>query len=147
MTQASSSQEPQRGYTGSYGVGLEREVIFTEEAPAPVGPYSQAIRVDSSVFVAGQVGMDPATGELAAGIGAQTRQALQNLAAVLEASGGSLDNVVKTTVFLADLDHFAQMNEVYAEFFTDNPPARSAVQVARLPLDALIEIEAIGVVE
>ncbi|MBS1253971.1 MAG: 2-iminobutanoate/2-iminopropanoate deaminase [Anaerolineales bacterium] len=147
MTQASSSQEPQRGRTESYGVGLEREVILTEEAPAPVGPYSQAIRVDSSVFVAGQVGMDPATGELADGIDAQTRQALQNLAAVLGAAGGSLNNVVKTTVFLADLDHFTQMNEVYAEFFPGDPPARSAVQVARLPLDALVEIEAIGIIE
>lgn len=148
MTQDSTSQQPQRGYAESYGVGLEHEVIETDKVPAPVGPYSQAIRVDNSVFVAGQIGLDAATGKLVDGdIKAQTRQALQNLSAVLEAAGTTLNNVVKTTVFLADLDDFADMNEVYAEFFADHPPARSAVQVARLPLDALIEIEAIAIVE
>lgn len=148
MTADRTEQQPQRGYAESLGVGVERVVIMTEEAPTPVGPYSQAIRVDSSVFAAGQVGIDPATGKMVdGGIQEQTRQALKNLAAVLEAAGGSLANVVKTTVFLADLDHFSAMNQVYAEFFPDGPPARSAVQVARLPLDALIEIEAIGIVE
>lgn len=147
MTSESTSEQAQRGYAESFGVGLEREVVNTDQAPAPVGPYSQAIRVDNSVFAAGQLGVDRATGELAQGIKGQTRQALQNLAAVLKAAGGSLESVVKTTVFLADLADFADMNEVYAEFFPDGPPARSAVQVARLPLDALIEIEAIGIVE
>lgn len=148
MIQDSPPQQPQPGYAQSLGVGLEREVIFTDGAPAPVGPYSQAIRVDSSIFAAGQLGLDPATGKLVdGGVQAQTRQALLNLAAVLEAGGSSLANVVKTTVFLANLDDFAAMNEVYAEFFPDAPPARSAVQVARLPLDARIEIEAIAVVE
>ncbi|MFQ5593022.1 MAG: RidA family protein [Anaerolineae bacterium] len=127
---------------------MEREVIRTEGAPAPVGPYSQAIRVDNSIFTAGQIGLDPTTGKLVDGdIQAQTRQVLQNLSAVLEAAGTSLDKVVKTTVFLSDLNDFGAMNEVYAEFFTDHPPARSAVQVARLPLDALIEIEAVAIVE
>lgn len=148
MTSESAAQRPQRGYAESYGVGVEREVVETDQAPAPVGPYSQAIRVDSSVFTAGQLGVDPDTGKLAeGGIQEQTRQALQNLAAVLGAAGTSLGNVVKTTVFLADLDHFAAMNQVYAEFFPEGPPARSAIQVARLPLDALIEIEAIAIVE
>jgi 2-iminobutanoate/2-iminopropanoate deaminase len=141
------SEQPQRGYAESLSVGLHRQVVRSEHAPAPVGPYSQAIRVDNSVFAAGQLGIDSQTGELAEGIQAQTRQALQNLAAVLEAAGTSLANVVKTTVFLADLDHFAAMNEAYAEYFPDDPPARSAVQVARLPLDALIEIEAIAIAE
>lgn len=147
MTQDSTSQQLQGNPAGSYGVG-GREVIETDQAPAPVGPYSQAIRVDNSVFTAGQVGMDPATGKLAEGdIKAQTRQALENVSAILEAAGASLGSVVKTTVFLADLDDFANMNEVYAEFFPESPPARSAVQVARLPLDALIEIETVALVE
>lgn len=148
MASGDTTEQPERGYAESYGVGVERQVVYTEKAPAAVGPYSQAIRVDSSVFTAGQLGMDPTSGELVdGGIQAQARQALENLAAVLDAAGTSLDNVVKTTVFLANLDHFAAMNQVYAEFFPDGPPARSAVQVARLPLDALIEIEAIAIVE
>ncbi|MFQ5341007.1 MAG: RidA family protein [Anaerolineae bacterium] len=127
---------------------MEREVIRTDHAPVPVGPYSQAIRVDNSVFTAGQIGLDPATGKLVdGGIQSQTRQVLQNLSAVLEAAGTSLEHVVKTTVFLSDLDDFGEMNEVYAEFFADHPPARSAIQAARLPLDALIEIEAVAIVE
>ncbi|RME44089.1 MAG: RidA family protein [Chloroflexi bacterium] len=148
MAQDSPSQQPERGFAESYSVGPEREVITTDKAPAAVGPYSQAIRVDNSVFTAGQIAIDPRTGKLVEGdIQAQTRQVLQNLSAVLEAAGTSLANVVKTTVFLADLSDFAAMNEVYAEFFPDGPPARSAVQVARLPLDALIEIEAIAFIE
>lgn len=148
MIQDSSSERLECGYAEPYGVGLEREVIVTDKAPTPVGPYSQAIRVDHSVFAAGQVGLDPATGRLVdGGIIAQTRQALQNLLAVLEAAGTSLDNVVKTTVFLTDLDDLGHINEVYAEFFPDRPPARSTVQVVRLPLDALVEIEAIAIIE
>ena len=128
-------------------VGIHREVVASERAPKALGPYSQAIRIDSTVFCSGQVGLDAATGRLVAGdVQAQTRQALANLAAVLEAAGTSLPNVVKTTVFLANMDEFQEMNAVYAEFFPQSPPARSTVQVARLPLGALVEIEAIAVV-
>jgi 2-iminobutanoate/2-iminopropanoate deaminase len=148
MAQDSPSGQPQPGYAEPFGIGLERQVVVTDKAPAAVGPYSQAIRVDHTVFTAGQIALDPATGKFVeGGIRAQTRQVLQNLSAVLQAAGTSLDNVVKTTVFLANLDDFKDMNEVYAEFFPGHPPARSAVQAARLPLDALIEIEAIAVVE
>ena len=148
MAQDSSSEQLERGHAEPFGVGLEREVIRTDRAPVPVGPYSQAIRVDNSVFTAGQIGLDPATGKLVdGGIQPQTRQVLQNLSAVLEAAGTSLEHVVKTTVFLSDLDDFGEMNEVYAEFFAGHPPARSAIQAARLPLDALIEIEAVATVE
>ncbi len=148
MAQDSSSEQLERGHAEPFGVGLEREVIRTDRAPVPVGPYSQAIRVDNSVFTAGQIGLDPATGKLVdGGIQSQTRQVLQNLSAVLEAAGTSLEHVVKTTVFLSDLNDFGEMNEVYAEFFADHPPARSAIQAARLPLDALIEIEAVATVE
>lgn len=128
-------------------VGIHRDVIASERAPKALGPYSQAIRIDSTVFCSGQVGLDPATGQLTAGdVQSQTRQALSNLSAVLEAAGTSLANVVKTTVFLANMDDFQAMNQVYATFFPQTPPARSTVQVARLPLGALVEIEAVAVV-
>jgi len=120
-------------------------VIQTERAPKAIGPYSQAIVANGFIFTAGQLGLDPATGELAAGgIEAQTRQALRNLQAVVEAAGGSLTTVVKTLVFLQNMDDFAAMNKVYSEFFQINPPARSAVQAARLPRAAMIEIEAVA---
>jgi 2-iminobutanoate/2-iminopropanoate deaminase len=130
------------------GRGIEREVIAADKAPKAIGPYSQAIRVDATVFTAGQVAIDPATGKLVEGdVSAQTRQVLANLAAVLEAAGTSLAHVVKTTVFLANMDDFVAMNQVYAEAFSEKPPARSTVQVARLPLGALVEIEAVAIVE
>jgi 2-iminobutanoate/2-iminopropanoate deaminase len=130
------------------GIGLERQIIATEKAPAAVGPYSQAVRVNNSIFTAGQVALDPATSKLVEGdIAAQTRQVLENLLAVLEAAGSSLAQVVKTTVYLTDMDDFAAMNQVYAEFFPADPPARTTVQVARLPLGARLEIEAIAVAE
>lgn len=123
------------------------DVIFTDRAPRPVGPYSQAYRAGGMLYTAGQVALDPATGELVAGgIAAQTRQALRNLEAVLSAGGSSLGNVVKTTIFMADLAEFSQMNAVYAEFFTQNPPARSTVQVAGLPKGARVEIECVAVI-
>ncbi len=123
------------------------EPILTDQAPQPAGPYSQAIRAGDLLFVAGQVPLDPATGEMPDGIAAQTRQALENVRAIVHAAGGSLRHVVKTTVFLQDLADYAAMNEVYATFFPDQPPARAAVQVARLPKDALVEIEAMACLE
>jgi 2-iminobutanoate/2-iminopropanoate deaminase len=125
---------------------MNREIIATDQAPGAVGPYSQAVRVGDFVFTAGQIPLDPATGQMVeGGIEAQARQALTNVSAVLEAAGTSLANVVKTTVFLADMGEFKAMNGVYAEFFPDAPPARSAVQAAALPLGARIEVEAIAV--
>ncbi len=127
---------------------MNREIVATDKAPGAVGPYSQAVRVGDFVFTAGQIPLDPATGQMVEGdIEAQARQALTNVSAVLEAAGTSLSNVVKTTVFLADMDEFQAMNGVYAEFFPDAPPARSAVQAAALPLGARIEVEVIAIVK
>jgi 2-iminobutanoate/2-iminopropanoate deaminase len=123
---------------------LKREVIATKKAPGAVGPYSQAIRVGDFVFTAGQLALDPATGKLIeGGIEEQTRQVLRNISAVLEAAGSSLDKVVKTTVFLADMGDFRAMNGVYGEVFANEPPARSTVEVG-LALGALIEIDAMA---
>lgn len=122
-----------------------KKIISTEKAPKAIGPYSQAIRTDNFVFTAGQVGLDPATMELVEdGIEAQTRQVLTNLQHVLESADSGLKFVVKTTVFLQDMGDFAAMNTVYAEFFPENPPARSTVQVAGLPKGALVEIECVA---
>lgn len=126
---------------------MERTVVATDKAPAAVGPYSQGIRVGKFLFTAGQLGVDPATGKLVeGGIEAQTRQALTNLSAVLEAAGTSLAHVIKATVFLKDIQDFQAMNGVYAQFFPADPPARSAVQVAALPLGGMVEIEAVAVI-
>ena len=116
--------------------------ITSEKAPKAIGPYSIAIQTDGLVFCSGQLGLDPASGELAADIEAQTRQALTNLKNVLEASGSSLEKVVKTTVFLKDMADFPRMNPVYGEFFPSTPPARSTIAVAGLPRGGLVEIEA-----
>lgn len=122
-----------------------REPVQTDKAPAAIGPYSQAIRAGGFVYVSGQIPIDPATGQfVAGGIGEQTERVLQNLSAVLEAAGSGLNMVVKTTVFLADMQEFAQMNEVYAKFFTEAPPARATVAAAGLPRDARVEIEAVA---
>jgi 2-iminobutanoate/2-iminopropanoate deaminase len=124
---------------------MAKEIITTDKAPAAVGPYSQAVRVGDLIYTAGQLGIVPGTKEFAGpGIEAQTRQALENLKAVLEAAGSCLKHAVKNTVFLADMGEFARMNVVYAEFFAENPPARSAVQVAALPLGGRIEIESVA---
>ena len=124
---------------------MQRNVIQTDKAPAAVGPYSQAVRVGHFVFTAGQVGIDPAAGKIVAeDVVGQTHQVMRNLREVLRQAGTDLDNVVKTTVFLADMGHFRAMNEVYGGYFGDKPPARSTVEVAQLPLDALVEIEAIA---
>ena len=119
--------------------------ISTKKAPAAIGPYSQAIRVGNIVYTSGQIPLDPATGAFVeGGIKEQTRQALTNIKAILEEAGTSMDNVVKTTVFMANMDDFADMNAVYAEFFTEPYPARSVVAVKTLPKGALIEIEGIA---
>ena len=123
-----------------------KEILSTTAAPAAIGPYSQGVSTGSLVITSGQLPIDPATGAFAeGGIKEQTRQSLKNVQAVLAAAGLTMDNVIKTTVFLKDMNDFAAMNEVYATFFTANPPARSAVEVARLPKDGLVEIEAIAV--
>lgn len=128
---------------------MDRKIVLTSKAPQPIGPYSQGIVAGPGLLVtAGQIPADPATGELVQGnIQAQTRQALENLKSVLEAAGASLKDVVKTTVFLKDLSDFVPMNDVYSEYFQNSPPARTAVEVARLPKDAKIEIEALAIVE
>lgn len=124
---------------------MMREVVNTNNAPAAIGPYSQAIKIGSLVFTSGQIPIDPATGEIVPGdVEAQTEQVLKNLEAVLVAAGSSLDKVVKTTLFIKDMNSFASINEVYAGFFQEAPPARSTVEVARLPKDVLIEIEAVA---
>ncbi len=126
---------------------MDKKIIATEKAPAAVGPYSQGVGAGDLVFTAGQLGIIPGTKDFAGSdIESQTRQALENLKAVLEAGGSCLEHVVKVTVFLQDIEEFSRMNQVYAEFFTHNPPARSAVQVAALPLGGRVEIEAVGVV-
>ncbi len=125
---------------------LDKEVVAPEGGPKAIGPYSLGIIANHFVFTAGQIGLDPETGNLVpGGVQAETRQALVNLRTILEEAGSHLDLVVKTTVFLRDIQDFAAMNEVYAEFFSQNPPARSAVQVAALPKGAAVEIEAVAV--
>lgn len=122
-----------------------KEIISTENAPGAIGPYSQAIKAGGIIFCSGQIPIDPATGNFVSDVVAeQTEQVLKNLSAVLEAAGASLNDVVKTTVFLADMNDFAEMNEVYGRFFIENKPARATVQAARLPRDAKVEIECIA---
>jgi 2-iminobutanoate/2-iminopropanoate deaminase len=124
-----------------------KDIVATERAPRAIGPYSQAVRAYDLIFASGQIPIDPGTGEfVAGGIAEQTEQVLRNLTAVFEAAGVGLDQVVKTTVFLADMDDFTAMNEVYGRFFAEDPPARATVQAARLPRDARVEIEAIAVI-
>jgi len=124
-----------------------KDIIATDRAPRAIGPYSQAVRAGNLVFASGQIPIDPATGEFVpGGIAEQTEQVLRNLTAVFEAAGLGMDQVIKTTVFLADMDDFTAMNEVYGRFFSAAPPARATVQAARLPRDARVEIEAIAMV-
>lgn len=122
-----------------------KQVLATDQAPAAIGPYSQGIAASETVYVSGQLPLDPAIGAFPEGIAAQTAQSLKNIQAILAQQGMTLANVVKTTVFLADINDFAEMNKVYGEFFTQPYPARSAVQVAKLPKDAPLEIECIAV--
>ena len=124
---------------------MQRKTVATQKAPGAIGPYSQAIKTDTMVFVSGQLAIDPASGELVRGdIRQETRQVLTNLQAILAAAGSALEMVVKTTVYIADMDQFGDINEAYAEFFKTDPPARACVEVARLPKDAGVEIEAIA---
>src|SRR3990170_457684 len=122
-----------------------KQVIKTDRAPKPIGPYSAGVRSGDLVFTAGQIGLDPLTGEVVpGGIQAETRQVLRNLQGILEAAGSSLQDVVKTTVFLRDVNDFTQMNAIYAEFFSQDYPARSTVQVSALPKGVAVEVEAIA---
>jgi 2-iminobutanoate/2-iminopropanoate deaminase len=122
-----------------------RDIVLTDRGPKPIGPYSQAIRTNGFLFVSGQVALDPKTDEMTGGeIRQQTERVFENIKGILEAAGSNLHNLVKTTVFLKDMNDFSTMNEVYAKYFTLAPPARSTVQVARLPKDALVEIEVIA---
>lgn len=122
-----------------------KSIVNTAKAPAAIGPYAQAVKTESLVITSGQLPIDPATGAFPEGIQAQTRQSLTNVKAILEEAGLTMDAVLKTTVFLSDMNNFGAMNEVYATFFTEGSfPARSAVEVARLPKDALVEIEVIA---
>jgi len=123
---------------------VNRTIIRTEKAPAAVGPYSQAVKIEQFVFTSGQIGINPLTGQLRLGIEEQTRQILSNLAAVLSAAGSGMERIVKTTIFLTDIAEFSTVNKIYAEAFTEEPPARSTVQVSALPLGALVEIEAVA---
>ena len=124
---------------------MSKDVISTSNAPAALGPYSQAIRWGDLIFVSGQIPIDPATSQVVGDdVAAQTERVLQNLTAILEAAGASLGQVLKTTVYLRDLNDFGKMNEVYARFFSERPPARATVQVARLPRDVSVEIEAVA---
>ena len=125
-----------------------KDIIATDRAPRAIGPYSQAVRAGNLIFASGQIPIDPSTGEfVAGGIAEQTEQVLRNLTAVFEAAGIGLAQIVKTTVFLADMEDFVAMNEVYGRFFAQQPPARATVQAARLPRDARVEIEAIAVAD
>ncbi len=123
---------------------MTKKPITTEKAPAAIGPYSQAVRVGNLVFTSGQLPINPETGEMPESIEEQTKQSLENVKAILEAEGLGMENIVKTTVFLSDMNNFVKMNDIYKTYFQGDFPARSAVQVARLPKDALVEIEAIA---
>lgn len=123
---------------------MTKQVIATDKAPAAIGPYSQAIRVGDMIFTSGMIPVIPATGEIVEGIENQARQALSNVKSLLESQGRSMSDIIKTTVFIKNMDDFAKVNEVYATFFEGDFPARSCVEVARLPKDVLIEVEAIA---
>jgi 2-iminobutanoate/2-iminopropanoate deaminase len=124
-----------------------RDLVLTDRGPKPIGPYSQAVRANGFLFLSGQIALDPKTGEISgAGVAEQTERVLENIKGIVEAAGSKMPHVVKTTVFLKNMNDFAAMNEVYARYFTAAPPARSTVEVARLPKDALVEIEVTAVI-
>jgi 2-iminobutanoate/2-iminopropanoate deaminase len=124
---------------------VEKQIIFVQNAPAAIGPYSQAVKAGNFIFTSGQLPLNPLTGTMAADIEKQTLQSLNNIKSILEAAGSGLGKVVKTTIFLKDLNDFTKVNEIYNRFFADNYPARSCIQVAQIPKDALIEVEAVAV--
>lgn len=125
---------------------MKKQIILTENAPAPIGPYSQAVKVDGTLYVSGQIPMNPLTGEMEnENIEAETNRVMQNIEAILETAGFSFSDVVKATIFITDMNLFARINAVYANYFTSNPPARETVQVVRLPKDANVEISVIAV--
>ena len=130
------------------GGKMEKKVVFTEKAPKPIGPYSQAIIAGNLIFTAGQIPIDPATNQVVQGdIKEQTRRVLENLRAILESAGATFDDVVKVTIYMKDLNEFSAMNEVYSEYFKNSPPARTTVEVSRLPRDVRIEIDLIAIVK
>ncbi len=127
---------------------MNKNTISTDKAPAAIGPYSQAVKVNNLIFISGQIPLDPTSGELIGGdIKVQTRRVLENLNEIITAGGGTMEHIVKTTVYLNNMDDFLLMNEIYAEFFPNNPPARACVEVSRLPKDVAIEIDAIASIE
>ena len=126
---------------------MNKQTLNTQNAPAAIGPYSQGVKVGNLIFTSGQLPINTQSGELVADIEGATKQSLDNVKAILESSGSAMDKVIKTVVFLRDMNDFAAMNAVYATYFPSNPPARSAVEVARLPKDAIVEIEAIALAE
>lgn len=127
---------------------MNKEIIYSKNAPAAIGPYAQGIKVGNLLFISGQLPINPKTGELLTGdIQAQTKQVIENLKAIIEEAGATLEDVVKTTVFLKDMNEFSLVNEVYGEYFKENPPARVCVEIARLPKDAQVEIEAVVLVK
>ena len=123
---------------------MNKHIVSTPNAPAAIGPYSQGVKIENLIFTSGQLPLNPQSGELVADIEGATRQSLDNVKAILESAGTTMDKIIKTVVFLRDMNDFAAMNAVYATYFPSNPPARSAVQVVRLPKDAILEIEAIA---
>jgi 2-iminobutanoate/2-iminopropanoate deaminase len=131
--------------TGGNDIFMKKEIIYTKSAPEPIGPYSQAIKLNNLIFSSGQIAIEPSTGQLILGdIKAQTRKVLENIKALLEISGSDFLKVLKVTVYLKDINQFTAMNEVYAEYFTESRPARSTVEVSRLPKDALVEMDIIA---
>lgn len=126
---------------------MKKEILSTTKAPAAIGPYSQGVKVGNFMFTSGQIAFNPETGELVQGdIQAETKQVLENVKAILEAANTSLENVVKATVFIKDMNDFNKINEIYAQYFTDRQPARSCIEIARLPKDARVEIEVIAII-
>jgi 2-iminobutanoate/2-iminopropanoate deaminase len=128
-------------------MSIEKKVILTQNAPQPIGPYSQAVAFGNLLFCSGQIPLDPVSGQIVGSdVQTQAKRVLESMKAVVEAGGSQLDQVIKTTIFLKDMNDFPKVNEVYSQFFTQNPPARSTVEVARLPKDVLVEIECIAAI-